>query len=103
MMSDPCKRDQAVTAERLFPLDATISRSHVDPAMFAVTINRHPRPSSRVERMDRDGLALHLREWNLCERTITTILNLPVGMAITLKLGEIEARRGERPKPPLVA
>ena len=100
-MSEQCKHEDS--AQIRVPGNATIRRSQDEPKMFSVTISRHSRRYSSVERMDGPGLAWRLREWNLREQMISTILNLPAGMAITLKLDELEARRGESPKPWLVA
>lgn len=84
-------------------IKATIRRMQSDPAQFTVTITPHTGSHSRDLRTDYQGLILHLREWELGARTITTILNMPVGTVVTFKLGENETAREERPKAPLVA
>jgi hypothetical protein len=84
-------------------IKATIRRTPGDPVQFTVTITPHTGPHARVLRTDGEGLNLHLREWELGERTIRTILSMPLGMVVTFKLGEDEARGEKWPKAPLVA
>lgn len=74
-----------------------------DPVQFTITVTPYSGSHSRVLTTDYEGLNLHLREWELGERTIHTILNMPLGTVISFKFGEEEAHREQRPKTPLVA
>jgi len=84
-------------------IKATVSRIPDGPDQFMVTITTYSGSHSRVLRTDYEGLHSRLREWKLGERTIHTILHIPLGSAVTFKLDANEARREERPRAPLVA
>jgi hypothetical protein len=80
-------------------MEVTIKRPQVDPMHFTLSVNQETPLHSRPVKLNSHSLMVHLREWHLCERTISTILNMPPGTAVTFKLGEMEARPGERRKP----
>ena len=75
-------------------MKATVMLSRKNPARFTLTLRQSGVVSS-VTGMDCEKLVERLREWSLGERAVATILNLPLGAAVTFTLGG--TRANDRP------
>ena len=76
-------------------METTIRRSPADRTRFTLTFHRVGMRSRALE-MHFDDLKSYLRDSDVGEQAMNTILGLPVGVAVTLNVSNAEADRALR-------
>jgi hypothetical protein len=65
------------------PMELTVKRIGREPRHFVLTARQQSGKALRSLRMNAEALVLHLRDWNVGERTIRAILSVPIGATVT--------------------